>query len=1418
MNVWHFWSACRTFGELYHRASVLAVHLRSRSGCIERDLAGTRALLCFPPGPDFFVALWACFSLSLIAVPVTPVDPFTPKNDTCDKLLGIVASCAPSVFLSHSDYIAALQASLSYHSTMQQSRSSSSRANSGVDLLRKLSIFDWICTDQLDYRGLHQRFAAPAIARQGCFPQYQPVQQEDPIAFLQYSSGSTGAPKGVAVSHSNVCRNVLSCAALTGGTVSFEVYLGSIAVSWLPMYHDMGLIGFHLTPMLGGSPCVYLSPLSFLANPLLWLRTLHEWTRSTADKPYSHALTGAPPFALDLVVRTLRDPAHKDLQIDLSTVFTLIVGAEPIQRRTLDSFIDATAPRFGFRASCLMPAYGLAENVLHVRGKRSNRHPPQYLRVSQTALQEGLVLPLPSPTQARSFAAGENEEANADVEKHGHEVDNDPDARWLVSCGEACSDTKTDSRCGNCEQLLISNVYSGVVLIVDPITCEEVRNSPVQGESVRLGEIWVAGGCVARGYWNDSSASQSTFRARLRFPSGATSCPYSSLYFLRTGDLGAVVNNELYVTGRIKEVFIVSGKKYSPVDIEECIRLSTCSSSIKSLPALHVRPGAIMAMESRNAVTGKGELICLVEVSLSRHESSSSSASASPLSDSSALSPGKKTAVGGAAQTFLSDLISAARPWTLRIAQRLFVSSRRLPVSLRTLLLNCTARVGARVHNLLQGSLNSDSNSNSKHPSSSSHCSQRLTSELEELSSCICRVVLQHFGVVVAEVVLLSSHSILKTSSGKLRRLATIQALEQGTLDTSILHRLKQTRHEQHHQQLQSVSQGAAPPGGALAPLSRILAKDEQRASASAISASFHDDKSFISASTVAAAPARFATSSSVATAAISGFTNEALLPSAAACAAAVSSVDQPLGAAPHPLHTYTLDEIRADVALMVGTELHLDPETLLELTKGMRLTPEQLAAQLHRNGDEGGMASTCAGADVTLPSLPSSGTDDAIAVQPKSLAAIGLDSVSAMRLTGQLNEHFHLPVPLSPFMLFEDPSFEGVCKLIHCLQSMPSPSLSATREMNALPVSSSSSPTINTSLPYILGIGCAVPGIGSPQSSIMEVMVHQMGFHNDGAKERMFTKIGQGAGIDRRYSVLPSAESIYFGRTGLGNNEPIETRQEIFKREAPLLSLEAARRCLKSWGGCADDITHVIGVTCTGVLVPGLEFHILQGLGLRRNTQRMAVTFMGCFGALSGMKAARAFAAESPRHRVLLVCTELCSLHMQLDDRADNLVGSALFSDGSAAMLVGQSLRGREHPLFEMHGNGSVIIDDTLDMMKWELTSSGMVIGLGKDIPLHIYKHIEQFCRELLHRSQADGVPYEQCLWALHPGSAAAERRQRVHACCCIACRGRYELFLARVLHVSHFFSFPFICCPVVDVLVHFVICQRSTDPARPR
>uniref|UniRef100_A0A146M304 Putative polyketide synthase 1 n=1 Tax=Lygus hesperus TaxID=30085 RepID=A0A146M304_LYGHE len=165
-----------------------------------------------------------------------------------------------------------------------------------------------------------------------------------------------------------------------------------------------------------------------------------------------------------------------------------------------------------------------------------------------------------------------------------------------------------------------------------------------------------------------------------------------------------------------------------------------------------------------------------------------------------------------------------------------------------------------------------------------------------------------------------------------------------------------------------------------------------------------------------------------------------------------------------------------------------------------------------------------------------------------------------------------------------------------------------------------------------------------------------------------------------------------------------------------------------------------------------------MQALGLPLNTQRLSIQFMGCFGAISGIRCAAALAVENPQNRVLVVCTELCSLHMQLNDKVDNLIATVLFGDGSGAFIVGCSPTENETPLYAIHSCSSFVIPNTLDQMAWDMSKSGLLIGLAKEIAGEIFHHIGDFVNEMLkycpdEKHSQHRVGMRDCNLAIHPG-----------------------------------------------------------------
>jgi acyl-CoA synthetase (AMP-forming)/AMP-acid ligase II/alkylation response protein AidB-like acyl-CoA dehydrogenase/acyl carrier protein len=435
-----------TYGELERRASALAATLAAKAR------PGARALLLYPAGLEFIAVYLACLLAGLIAVPAT----IPHKTRASRRLKALLDDADPALILTRSDCEAAVKASLSL-----------------VDAANRTCL----STDSLALDG--DAAVLPAIT-------------PDTTAFLQYTSGSTSLPKGVEITHLNIASNV---EAIRHG---FGFSTASVMVSWLPLFHDMGLIGSVVAPLYVGFHCVLMAPAAFLKNPRMWL---------AAITAYRGTCAGAPNFGWDYCARKIT--AQQQDGLDLSSLAVAYNGSEPIRAATLRQFGAAFAG-CGMRASALFPCYGMAETTLFVAGGPCGREP--LVRTVSKALLEG--------NQIREAAPGS------------------ADAREIVSSGR------------------VAPGYS--VQIVDPETCRPVP-------AHRVGEVWVAGPSVARGYWQRPEASAATFGARLRGGEGP---------FLRTGDLGFLRDGELFITGRLKDLIIINGRNVYPQDIEELIEAS----------------------------------------------------------------------------------------------------------------------------------------------------------------------------------------------------------------------------------------------------------------------------------------------------------------------------------------------------------------------------------------------------------------------------------------------------------------------------------------------------------------------------------------------------------------------------------------------------------------------------------------------------------------------------------------------------------------------------------------------------------------------------------------------------------------------------------------------------------------------------
>jgi acyl-CoA synthetase (AMP-forming)/AMP-acid ligase II len=321
-----------TYAELDRRARAIAARLQSLGA------AGERALLVCPPSLEYIAAFLGCLYAGVVAVPVYPPDPMRVER-TLPRLLAIANDARPVVVLTTSLFL--------------------SMAN---DLLAREPILQGV-----------QGLATDDIANDLAEAWRDPGIGDSTLAFLQYTSGSTAAPKGVMVSHGNILYNERMIQIAFGNTGQ------STCVSWLPMYHDMGLLGNILQPLFLGAHCVLMSPFDFLQKPYRWLQALSK---------YRGYFSGAPNFAYDLCVRKIKPEQLASL--DLSSWKKAYNGAEPVRHQILEQFAKTFEP-CGLKREALYPVYGLAEATLFVSGGAPSSL-PIFCAVQSAALEQNRVV------------------------------------------------------------------------------------------------------------------------------------------------------------------------------------------------------------------------------------------------------------------------------------------------------------------------------------------------------------------------------------------------------------------------------------------------------------------------------------------------------------------------------------------------------------------------------------------------------------------------------------------------------------------------------------------------------------------------------------------------------------------------------------------------------------------------------------------------------------------------------------------------------------------------------------------------------------------------------------------------------------------------------------------------------------------
>lgn len=426
---------------------------------------GDRVAILSPQNLDYLISFFGTLYSGRIAVPL--FDPAEPGH--VGRLHAVLDDCTPSTILTTTDAAEGVRKFI--------------RARSAKERPRVIAV--------------------DAVPNEVAATWQEPEADENTIAYLQYTSGSTRTPTGVQITHLNLPTNVLQV--LQG----LEGKEGDRGLSWLPFFHDMGLITALLSPVIGHN-FTFMTPAAFVRRPGRWIR---EMARKPEDDPECEVITVAPNFAFEhAAVRGV--PKEGEPPLDLSNVKAILNGSEPVSPASMRKFYEAFAP-YGLRETAIKPSYGLAEATLFVSTTPMDQA-PTVIHVDRDELNNQRFV-----------------EVAADA----------PNAVPQVSAGVIGVDEWA--------------------AIVDPDTATELPDG-------QIGEIWLHGKNLGSGYWGREAETTETFRNILKSrisQSHAEGAADDGLW-VRTGDYGTYFNGHLYIAGRIKDLVIIDGRNHYPQDLE----------------------------------------------------------------------------------------------------------------------------------------------------------------------------------------------------------------------------------------------------------------------------------------------------------------------------------------------------------------------------------------------------------------------------------------------------------------------------------------------------------------------------------------------------------------------------------------------------------------------------------------------------------------------------------------------------------------------------------------------------------------------------------------------------------------------------------------------------------------------------------